>query len=39
MTDDGETGVDFEENCAACGVNDRAEGSRYCPSCRGALVG
>ena len=30
--------IDHEENCAACGVNDRAEDSRLCASCRDALV-
>lgn len=31
-------GIDHEENCAACGVNERAEDSRLCESCRKALV-
>jgi len=30
--------VDHEDNCAACGVHDRVEGSRYCAGCRDALV-
>lgn len=30
--------VDHEDNCAACGVHDRVEDSRYCAGCRDALV-
>lgn len=30
--------VNHEDNCAACGVHDRAENSRYCAGCRDALV-
>ncbi len=30
--------IDHEENCAACGVYERADGSRYCDGCRDALV-
>lgn len=30
--------VDFDGNCAACGVNERKEDSRYCKSCHEVLV-
>lgn len=29
--------VDFDECCAACGVNPRDEESRYCESCKETL--
>jgi len=31
-------GIDHDENCAACGVYERADGSRLCEGCRDALV-
>jgi len=30
--------VDHEENCAACGVNERVDGTRHCEGCHDALV-
>jgi hypothetical protein len=30
--------VNHEDNCAACGVHDRVDDSRYCAGCRDALV-
>lgn len=30
--------TDVENDCAACGVNPRAEASRYCESCHATLV-
>jgi len=34
----GMSGINHEENCAACGVNDRADNSQYCVGCRDTLV-
>lgn len=30
--------TDYENDCKACGVNPRAQDSRYCESCHATLV-
>lgn len=37
MVEELEEHVDHEQNCAACGVNRRAEGSKYCATCKEEL--
>lgn len=38
MSERSTSGINHQENCGACGVNDRAKDSRLCAGCCDALV-